>query len=202
MRKRPFLFALMLFILIVLPLSINAQPGGPNTPGGGAGSPNTPGGTGGPNNTSRPSTSNGGRAGGPGMNGAAYSPSIGGGNSPDGLGGRGAGEGTGPGGRGGEWLGLGGLFGGGGGFTIPTDLTERFADRGGVENIDLSEYFGFDTSQFEDLEFTSVFDGEDAQQAYDQVWDDYYSALETTSDTYYETVTASTDYALETYEEA
>ena len=53
MRVRRYGFMAILMILIALPLTVSAQPGG-----------------------TRPQPSGGGNAGGPGMNGAAYSPSV------------------------------------------------------------------------------------------------------------------------------
>ena len=144
------------------------------------------------------------------MNGAAYSPSVPEFQAPDGQGGgRGNGGGrtrpTPPpdGGRGvigPDVKGFGGMQ--GGGFSLPTNLTARFEGRGGAGNIDLSAFFAFDPASFEELDLTPPFDGQGAQDAYNQLWEDYYAALDTTADTYYNTVTASADYALQTYEQA
>lgn len=185
MRFKKLVFVSLFILLITLSLSVSAQRG---TEGG----------------NTRPQPSNGGNAGGPGMNGAAYSPSVPDLQVPAGQGGGGGrtrpapppdgGRGTIPEGR------LGGLR--GGSFTLPTDLSERFQGRGGVGNFDISQFFAFDSSSFSELGLTPPFDGQDAQAAYNQVWDDYYAAVETTADTYYTTVTASTDYALQTYEQA
>ncbi len=87
----------------------------------------------------------------------------------------------------------------------------------GLGNLSLDSFFsesGF--TGFQDLAdqtFESVFGAGQGQQAaadastqaqgaYDQLWTDYYTAVDTTAQTYYDTVSASTDYALQAYQEA
>jgi|GEM_PF-1312603 len=194
MRVKHVFFTVVLMAMMAV--SVSAQPGGAG-------------------GSTRPEPSSGGNAGGPGMNGAAYSPSVpelqapAGGQGGAGGGGRGGGGGrtrpTPPpdGGRGvigPDVKGLGGMQ--GGGFSLPADLTARFEGRGGAGNIDLSGFFAFDPTSFAALGLTPPFESEHAQVAYDQRWAAYDSALTAATDAYYSAVTATTDEALQTYEQA
>lgn len=175
-------FFLTCILLVAIPLSVSAQPSG-----------------------ELPQPSQGGKAGGPGMNGAAYFPSnpelqtLNTGQPvtrtrptppPD----RGRGV-IAP-----DLSGRGGMQ--GGGFTVPEGLSARFEGRGSAGNMDISQFFAFDSSKFAALGLTPPFDTEQAQATYNQYWTDYAATIEATAETYFTTISSSAELAIDTYQQA